>query len=134
MSVERCLENLDDAIAAAKALGLDPGAAVAMRETAQARLGFPSSAYVLALAGGTGVGKSTLLNVIAGENVSAAGARRPTPSDAVAWVSSSRGRELAGLLKWLAKDRCLVTLGVGKDIQIKRAAFEAVVREWIRWG
>ena len=101
MSVERCLENLDDAIAAAKALGLDPGAAVAMRETAQARLGFPSSAYVLALAGGTGVGKSTLLNVIAGENVSAAGARRPTTSAAVAWVSSSRGRELAGLLKWL---------------------------------
>jgi hypothetical protein len=39
----------------------------------------------------------------------------------------------AGLLKWLAKDRCLVTLGVGKDIQIKRAAFEAIVREWIRW-
>jgi hypothetical protein len=39
----------------------------------------------------------------------------------------------AGLLKWLAKDRCLVTLGVGKDIQIKRAAFEAVVREWILW-
>lgn len=39
----------------------------------------------------------------------------------------------AGLLKWLAKDRCLVTLGVGKDIQTKRAAFEAIVREWIRW-
>jgi hypothetical protein len=39
----------------------------------------------------------------------------------------------AGLLKWLAKDRCLVTLGVGKDIQDKRAAFEDIVREWIRW-
>jgi hypothetical protein len=39
----------------------------------------------------------------------------------------------AGLLKWLAKDRCLVTLGVGKDIQTKRAAFEAIIREWIRW-
>jgi hypothetical protein len=38
-----------------------------------------------------------------------------------------------GLLEWLAKDRCLVTLGVGKDIQIKRAAFEAIVCEWIRW-
>jgi hypothetical protein len=38
----------------------------------------------------------------------------------------------AGLLKWLAKDRCLVTLGAGKDIQARRAAFEAVVREWIR--
>src|SRR5262245_11628155 len=38
----------------------------------------------------------------------------------------------AGLLEWLAKDRCLVTLGAGKDIQTRRAAFEAIVREWIR--
>src|SRR5512135_1561803 len=101
MSVDRCLGNLDEAIAAAKALGLDTGAATATRETAAQRLGFPSSAYVLALAGGTGVGKSTLLNAIAGEKVSEAGARRPTTSDAVAWVRSSRGRELAGLLQWL---------------------------------
>ena len=101
MSVDRCLGNLDDAIAAAKTLGLDASAAVATRVTAHARLGFPSSAYVLALAGGTGVGKSTLLNAIAGENVSPAGARRPTTSDAVAWVPSSRGRELTGLLQWL---------------------------------
>ena len=101
MSVDRRLGNLDDAIAAAEALGLDSSAAVAVRDTAHARLGFPSSAYVLALVGGTGVGKSTLLNAIAGENVSPAGARRPTTSDAVAWVSSIRGRELAGLLQWL---------------------------------
>jgi len=38
-----------------------------------------------------------------------------------------------GLLKWLAKDRCLVTLGVGKEIQAKREAFEAIVRAWIQW-
>jgi len=101
VSVERCLENLDEAIEAAKALGLDATAAKVTRDTARARLGFPSSAYVLALVGGTGVGKSTLLNAIAGEKVSAAGARRPTTSEAVAWVSSSRGRELAGLLEWL---------------------------------
>ncbi|MEO8744227.1 MAG: GTPase [Candidatus Dormibacter sp.] len=101
MSVDRCLGTLDEAIAAAKALGLDATAAVATRDTVRARLGFPSSAYVLALAGGTGVGKSTLLNAIAGENVSLASARRPTTSDAVAWVPSSRERELAGLLEWL---------------------------------
>jgi hypothetical protein len=101
VSVDRCLENLDEAIAAAGALGLDAAAAIATRDVARERLGFPSSAYVLALAGGTGVGKSTLLNAIAGENVSRAGARRPTTSDAVAWVSSTRGRELAGLLRWL---------------------------------
>ncbi len=101
MSIDRCLGNLDEAIAAAKALDLDTIAATAALDTGRARLGFPSSAYVLALAGGTGVGKSTLLNSIAGENVSAAGARRPTTSDAVAWVPSSRRRELAGLLQWL---------------------------------
>jgi hypothetical protein len=37
----------------------------------------------------------------------------------------------AGLLEWLAKDRCLVTLSDGKNIQAQRAALEAIVREWI---
>jgi energy-coupling factor transporter ATP-binding protein EcfA2 len=101
LSVDRCLDNLDEAIAAAKALGLDVSAAAATRDTMRARLGFPSSAYVLALAGGTGVGKSTLLNAIAGAEVSPAGARRPTTSQAVAWLPSSRRHELAGLLQWL---------------------------------
>jgi len=101
LSVDRCLDNLDEAIAAAKALGLDVSAAAATQDTVRARLGFPSSAYVLALAGGTGVGKSTLLNAIAGDEVSLAGARRPTTSEAVAWLPSSRRQELAGLLQWL---------------------------------
>jgi hypothetical protein len=39
----------------------------------------------------------------------------------------------AGLLEWLAKDRCLVTLNDGKDIRAKRAALQALLREWIRW-
>jgi len=101
VSVDRCLANLDNAIEAANALGLEAAAAVATRDTARERLGFPSNAYVLALVGGTGVGKSTLLNAIAGEIVSPASARRPTTSGAIAWVPSSRGRELAGLLRWL---------------------------------
>src|SRR5262245_30366184 len=37
-----------------------------------------------------------------------------------------------GLIQWLAGDRCLVTLGAGKDIQANRAALETIVREWIR--
>ncbi len=36
-----------------------------------------------------------------------------------------------GLLKWLAKDRCLVTFADGKDIQAKRLALKAIIREWI---
>ena len=101
MSIDRCVGNLESAIATATSLGLDTNAAAATSATARARLGFPSSTYVLALAGGTGVGKSTLLNAIAADRVSPAGARRPTTSDAVAWVPSVRDRELAGLLQWL---------------------------------
>jgi hypothetical protein len=36
-----------------------------------------------------------------------------------------------GLLEWLATDRAMVTLGTGKEIRANRAAFEALVREWI---
>ncbi|MBI3844027.1 MAG: DUF1801 domain-containing protein [Planctomycetes bacterium] len=48
--------------------------------------------------------------------------------------NSTKGMQIAdpaGLLKWLAKERCLVTLGVGKDISAKRAALQSIVREWI---
>lgn len=39
----------------------------------------------------------------------------------------------AGLIKWLGKDRCLVTLGTGKEIKDRRAALAALVREWNRY-
>jgi hypothetical protein len=38
----------------------------------------------------------------------------------------------AGLLQWLARNRCLVTFGDGREIQSKRTALEAIVRDWIR--
>jgi hypothetical protein len=37
----------------------------------------------------------------------------------------------AGLLKWLARDRCLVTFADARDIQAKQAALEGIVRAWI---
>ena len=87
MSLAACLDALAEAIEAANALGLDISAAQAVRETGRERLRFPGATYVLALAGGTGVGKSSLLNAIAGSTVSAAAARRPTTSEPVAWLS-----------------------------------------------
>lgn len=37
-----------------------------------------------------------------------------------------------GLMKWLGKDRAMVTLGAGRDIPANKKAFEAIVRAWIK--
>ncbi|WP_437752149.1 DUF1801 domain-containing protein [Sorangium sp. So ce1389] len=50
--------------------------------------------------------------------------------------TAAKGLEIAdpaGLLEWLAKDRCLVTFSDGEDIQAKRAALQSVLRAWLRW-
>ena len=96
-----CLERLDDAIAAAATLGVPTGDAEAVRSEVGERLGFPADTYVLALVGGTGVGKSSLLNALAGTPVSDASARRPTTAHPMAWVPRPSRSDLAGLLDWL---------------------------------
>ena len=67
-------------------------------------MGFPGDAYVLAFVGGTGVGKSSLLNALAGETVSPASVRRPTTSVPVAWVPAAERTALEPLLEWLGVD------------------------------
>jgi hypothetical protein len=96
-----CIQRLDDAIVAAAALGVPTGDAEAVRQDIVGRLGFPAATYVLALVGGTGVGKSSLLNAIAGSSVSDASVRRPTTAHPLAWVPRSSRGDLAGLLRWL---------------------------------
>jgi len=99
--IAACLARLDEGISAARRLGLAVDEAEAVRRDADQRLGFPSDLAVIALVGGTGVGKSTLLNALAGEPVSAASVRRPTTGRPIAWVPSSGGREVDELLDWL---------------------------------
>ncbi len=38
-----------------------------------------------------------------------------------------------GLIRWLAKDRCLVTLGSGTALRGNAKAFAAIVKAWIRY-
>ena len=97
----RCLEGLERVAEAAERLGLDAGAARATLAAARTRLGFPGSAFVLALAGGTGAGKSSLLNALAGAEVSPAGATRPVTDEPVAWVPADTAAELRPLLGWV---------------------------------
>ena len=99
--VDPCLARLDAAIDAARDLGLPVADAEAVRSDARSRLGFPADVFVVALVGGTGVGKSSLLNALAGASVSAASVRRPTTSTPVAWVPARSAQELAPLLDWL---------------------------------
>ena len=92
---------------AARAIGLveEADAAAEAADRIGRRAGFGGSVYVMALAGGTGVGKSSLLNALAGEEVSMAGAIRPTTDQPVAWISSTRQSEVKPLLEWLRAGR-----------------------------
>jgi hypothetical protein len=100
-ALRRCLATLLAAAEAADVLGVSTDRARAVHADATGRLGFPSDAYVLALVGGTGVGKSSLLNALAGVDVSPASARRPTTSDPIAWVPATEVGSLTPLLGWL---------------------------------
>jgi GTP-binding protein EngB required for normal cell division len=71
---------------------------------ARARLGHGSSWTVVALAGATGSGKSSIFNVLVGEEVARVGFRRPTTATAQAAVFPAGERDTAGvdgLLDWL---------------------------------
>jgi GTPase SAR1 family protein len=96
-----CLARLDEGVSAGRRLRLDVTDAANVRVDADRRLGFPSDLSVVALVGGTGVGKSTLLNALAGGSVSQASARRPTTDKPVGWVPRSAGGEIDALLSWL---------------------------------
>jgi len=95
------LDALTAGIAAARVLELDVAPAEFVHKEATERLGIAPDSYVLALVGGTGVGKSTLLNSLAGETVSPASARRPTTGRPVAWVSAESADDVRPLLEHL---------------------------------
>jgi hypothetical protein len=100
-----CLEALERVAEGAEQLGLDAGAARETLASARTRLGFPGTAFVCALAGGTGAGKSSLLNALAGREVSRPGATRPVTAEPVAWVPADAADELGPLLRWVGVDK-----------------------------
>ena len=99
--LSQCLAAALDAADAADQLGLDSEPLRAAHAAGTSRVGFPGDAYVLALVGGTGVGKSSLLNALAGGEVSPASARRPTTAEPIAWIPRAERDALAPLLEWL---------------------------------
>jgi hypothetical protein len=39
----------------------------------------------------------------------------------------------SGLLTWVAPDRCLVTLGAGREFKANQAVFAHIIRQWISY-
>lgn len=71
---------------------------------AQARRGLSEELTVVAFAGSTGAGKSTLFNSIVGEEVAKAGVLRPTTSEPLAAIWRETP-EIVALLEWLGVTR-----------------------------
>jgi hypothetical protein len=99
--LRRCLDALLAAADAADDLGIPSEVVRDAYAEGVRRIGFPADAYVLALVGGTGVGKSSLLNALAGSVVSRASVRRPTTSHPIAWVPAADLEALGPLLDWV---------------------------------
>jgi len=99
-SIDRRLAALADAAELARGRLDDDlvDAADAVVRRAGRRLGLGVEATVVALAGPTGAGKSTLFNALAGEELAPASHRRPTTATATAAVWGEVGDEL---LDWL---------------------------------
>jgi energy-coupling factor transporter ATP-binding protein EcfA2 len=95
---------------------LAPARALLARAAARRRLSPEST--VVALAGGTGSGKSTLFNALAGEVLAPTGVRRPTTSRsrAAIWPADHQpvqgGSDVSSLLDWLeVRDRLQLSAG-----------------------
>ena len=76
--------------------------------SARDRAGHLGATLVTALLGGTGVGKSSLLNALAGEHVASTSPVRPHTTEPLAWIPSGAEPALATLLDDLEITRRVV--------------------------
>ncbi len=86
-------------------------AAASVARRARTRRGYLGGTVVVALAGGTGSGKSSMINALAGEEVARTGALRPTTSQPLAWLPANPEPGVIRLL-----DDIGVTERIGQDI------------------
>jgi len=95
-------QALADCVGVVEERALEPVAHI--RNRMMARLAYPDDVMLAALAGGTGSGKSSLFNAVAGEDVASTGGVRPTTAHPQALVPMSRAAALAGYLDQIGVD------------------------------
>ena len=89
-------QALADCVGVVDPASLEPVALI--RKRIVARMDYPDDVLLVALAGGTGSGKSSLFNAIAGEDIADTGGVRPTTSQPKALVPQARASAVAGYL------------------------------------
>lgn len=100
----RDIQELFDAVdlAIGHAYGIVPESARARAgediRDLRSRRGYLGATLVVAIGGGTGTGKSSLLNAIAGSDVAPVGRLRPTTDQPLAWIPESAAESLSRLL------------------------------------
>lgn len=100
---------------------LDPDELVDIEDIAdrvEERRGFPGDTLVVALAGGTGAGKSSLLNALAGDEVASVSAIRPHTNNALALVPDDPSFELTAFLE---------DLGINERISLESFSEVAII-------
>jgi hypothetical protein len=112
------LDSFDRAVAACAAVpGLLPDDAAAVGPRLRRRLGLTDRTVVVAIAGGTGSGKSSLLNALAGRDLAATGPRRPTTERAMVALPDESEAGLIVMLDQLGIDRS-VTAGLPERLAL----------------
>ncbi|MGA7098137.1 MAG: GTPase [Acidimicrobiia bacterium] len=100
------LDKLD--LAVAESVGVVPSRdiehAARLAAVARQRLAYPDSLVLIGLAGGTGSGKSSLLNALLSEEIALTGGMRPTTRDPLAAIPVSQTDVVKGLLDSLGVD------------------------------
>ena len=101
------VEGLDFVVslAASQVHPEDLDAARKVADAARARAGHLGTTMVVALVGGTGSGKSSLLNALAGEEVASTSPVRPHTTEPLAWIPARPEPSLSLLLDRLGVDR-----------------------------
>ena len=94
------LDKVDTAVAESMGVLHRPDVDVVARlaRDIRVRLSYPESVVVVAFAGGTGSGKSSLFNAVAGEEVALSGGIRPMTSKPLASLPAAQAGALAGYM------------------------------------
>lgn len=84
-------------------------AMASLRGRLRRRTGFLGDVLVVALAGGTGSGKSSLLNALCRSPIAEVGIERPTTSECLAAIPSNVAGDLAGFVESLGIDKMVTS-------------------------